>query len=104
MLAVGLLAFASCKKSDPALESAQAYHGVEVDWPKLETEFASAGQDVQGSMTSVKRFLRYGQFPEALMELDKLTSNSSLTEPQKKLITSLIDQIKKAIQKTPPAQ
>ena len=102
ILAVGLLAFAACKKEDQAKESAQAYHGIEVDWPKLEAEFASAGPDVQGSVSSVKRFFRYGQFPQALMELDKLSNNTSLTEPQKKLVNDLIAQTKKAIDIAPP--
>jgi hypothetical protein len=104
VLAVCLLAFAACKKSDPTQESAQAYHGIQVDWTKFDAEFANAGSDVQASVTSVKRFFRYAQFPQALVELDKLLNNSSLTESQMKLVNDLIEQTKKAIEKALPPE
>ncbi|MBI3850612.1 MAG: hypothetical protein HY298_10135 [Verrucomicrobia bacterium] len=97
-----LLGLAACNKTDQAKQSAQAYHGIQVDWTKFDAEFASAGPDVQGNISSLKRFFRYGQFPEALVELDKLSSNSALTESQKKLVNDLIEQTKKAIEKAPP--
>ena len=97
-----LLGLAACNKTDPAKQSAQAYHGIQVDWTKFDAEFASAGPDVQGSINLLKRFFRYAQFPEALVELDKLSNNSGLTEPQKKLVNDLIEQTKKAIEKAPP--
>lgn len=101
LLAVCVLAFAGCKKSDQT-DSAQQFHGINVDWPKLDTEFSKAGQEVQASLRAVKQFFRYGQFPQALVELDKLSNEASLTEPQKKLINDLIQQTKQAIIKTPP--
>ena len=101
ILAVCVLTIAGCKKSDQQ-DSALQYHGVNVDWPKVDAEFAKASQELQGSVTAVKRFLRYGQFPQALVELDKLSNDPSLTEPQKKLINDLIQQTKQAIIKTPP--
>ena len=102
ILAASLVAFAGCKKADQSKELAQAYHGVIVDWSKLDSEFANAASDVQASISSVKRFLRYGQFPQALMDLDKLSTNPNLTEPQKKLVNNLIEQTKKEIDKAPP--
>ena len=104
ILAVSFVAFVGCKKSDPSQESAQAYHGIQVDWTKFDAEFANAGPDVQGSVTSVKRFFRYAQFPEALVELDKLSNIPNLTDPQKKLVNDLIEQTKKAIEKAPPPE
>ena len=89
-----------CKKEDHQ-GSAQQFHGVNVDWPKLETEFAKAGQDVQDSLNLAKRFLRYAQFPQALMELDKLSNNPSLTDSQKKLVNDLIQQTKQEVTKAP---
>ena len=101
VLAVCIVAFAGCKKEDPAKAAAQAYHGINVDWVKLDAVFATAGQETQDNITLVKRFFRYAQFPQALIELDKLSNNPNLTEPQKKLVTDLFEQTKKAIENTP---
>ena len=65
-------------------------------------EFATTGQDVQASLNLVKRYFRYAQFPEALVELGKLSNNSNLTEPQKKLVNDLLTQTRQEISKAPP--
>lgn len=101
ILAVCLLALAGCKKAEPEGTALQ-FHGINVDLPKLDAAFANATPDVQESLTLIPRFFRYAQFPQALMELDKLSSNPSLTEPQKKLVMDLIEQTKQVIAKTPP--
>ena len=101
ILAVCVLAFAGCKKSDQQ-DSALQFHGINVDWPKIDTEFTKASQEVLNSLKAVKQFFRYGQFPQALVELDKLSNDPNLTEPQKKLVNDLIQQTKQAIIKTPP--
>lgn len=101
VVAVGLLALAGCKKADQP-GSVEQFHGINVDLPKLDTEFAKSGADVQDSLTLVKRFFRYAQFPQALMELDKLSKNPNLTEPQKKLVNELIEQTRQVITKSPP--
>jgi len=103
ILAVCLLALAACKKADQQ-GSAQQFHGINVDWPKLDAEFAKAGPEMLESVSLVKRFFRYAQFPQALMELDKLSNDPNLTEPQKKLVNDLIEQTKKAIDKAPPPE
>jgi hypothetical protein len=100
ILAVCFLALAGCKKAEPEVSGVQ-FHGINVDLPKLDTAFANATPDVQASLTSIPRFFRYAQFPEALMELDKLANNPSLTESQKKLVADLIEQTKQVIAKTP---
>ena len=102
ILAVCVVAFAGCKKADQSQGFSQQYYGINVDWPKLDTEFANAGQGVQDGVTLVKRFFRYAQFPQALMELDKLSNNPNLTEPQKKLVNTLIEQTRQVIIKAPP--
>lgn len=99
-LAVGLLFPVACKKEQPQ-GPPQTYYGVQVDWPKLNATFTNASQDVQTSVASVKRNFRYGLFPQALMELDKLSKNPQLTEPQKKLLSDLIEQTKQVVAKTP---
>ena len=98
--AICLITLAGCKKEDRQ-GSSQQFHGVNVDLAKLETEFAKAGQDVQDSLALVKRFLRYAQFPQALIELDKLSNNPSLSESQKMLVNDLIQQTKQEVSKAP---
>lgn len=97
---VFLLSSVGCQKEQPQ-GPPQEYYGVKVDWPKLDTSFANAAPDVQNSVASVKRAFRYGLFPQALAELDKLSKNPSLTDDQKKLVSDLIEQTKQVITKTP---
>ncbi len=102
ILAGCLLSLAGCKKAEPEGTTMQ-FHGINVDLPKLETEFANAGPGVRDSLSQVQRFFRYAQFPQALVELDKLSKDPSLSESQKKLVLDLIEQTKQVINKTPPA-
>ncbi|MCX6913268.1 MAG: hypothetical protein WCK27_02325 [Verrucomicrobiota bacterium] len=101
-LAICLLASAGCKKSGEAAPPKTDYHGVSVDWPKLDTEFANSDPEVQAITYLAKRHIRYERFPEALVELEKLSSNSKLTEAQQKVVSALTEQTKQAIAKAPP--
>ena len=102
LLAVCLVAFASCKKSGQAVAPNTEYNGVKVDWPKLETEFANSDQELQRAASLGVRYIRYSQFPQALAELEKLSGNSKLTEAQKKVVNDLLEQTKQALAKAPP--
>ena len=101
LLLVCLSLGAGCKKDEPPA-TVQQFLGTEVDWPKLEAEFATSAPDVQNSFSLLKRFFRYGQLPQALVELDQLSKNPQLTEPQKKLIGDLITQTKQKLNDAPP--
>jgi hypothetical protein len=101
LLAVGLVAVAGCKKSEQAEAPPQEYSGVKVDWMKLSTTFVNTTPDVQANVSMINRYFRYRQFPQALVELDKLSKNPSLTEPQKKLVGDLIEQTKQVLAKAP---
>jgi hypothetical protein len=103
MLAVCSMALAGCKKAEPQ-ESNQQFHGINVDWPKLDAEFAGADADALASVSLVRRCFRYAQFPQALAELDRLSRNPNLTESRKKLVDNLIEQTKKAIADAPPPE
>ena len=102
VLAIGLLAPLGCKKADQPSGPAAEFHGVKVDMPKLETEFASASQEAQNHVANLKRFFRYGQFPQALVELDQLSKTPNLTESQKKLVSDLIEQTRQVITQSSP--
>ena len=102
ILAIGLLAPVGCKKADQSAAAPAEYYGVKVDLPKLDAEFASASQEVRDRATIIKRFFRYGQFPEAISELDQLSKMPNLTESQKKLVNTVIEQTTQVIAKVPP--
>jgi len=103
LLAVCLVALVGCKKSDQSAAPNTQYNGVKVDWPKLETEFASGDQELQADASLAIRHIRYSQFPEALGDLERLSANPKLTEAQKKVVTDLAEQTKQVIAKAPPS-
>ena len=100
-LAGGLLAFAGCKKAEQPGGSAPEYNGVRVDWPKLDMVFTNVSPELQAGVSLAKHAFRYGQFPRAITELDKLANNRTLTEPQSKLVNELRAQTRQAIAKAP---
>jgi hypothetical protein len=99
LLAVCLVTFAGCKKAEQA--EALEFNGVKVDLPKLDVVFVGASDQVQANVAMFKRFFRYGQYPQALAELGRLASQPSLTEPQKKLVNDLTEQVRQVIAKAP---
>ena len=102
LLVIGLLPLGGSQKTEQAVGPTSEFFGVNVDLPKLDTEFSTASQDVQERAAVVKRFFRYGQFPRAVLELDALAKTPGLTESQKKLVNDLIEQTKQVIAKAPP--
>ncbi len=94
--------FTACSKSRAPVLDAREYYGVKVSSPRLDTDFANASPDVQASIEAIKRSYRYGAFPQAMIELDKLSGNPSLSEPQKKLVSELMDQTRQVIAKATP--
>lgn len=104
LLVVCLVAVAGCKKSDQGVAPNTQYNGVKVDWPKLETEFASGDQELRAAASLAVRHIRYSQFPEAVGDLERLAANPKLSEAQKKLVADLAEQTKQALAKAPPAQ
>jgi len=101
LLAVGLVAISGCKKAEQ-VQTPEAY-GVKVDLPKLDTVFVGADEQVQASVGSFRRCIRYRQFPQALAELGKLASQPALTEAQKKLVSDLTEQTKEVMAKATAA-
>ena len=104
LLALCLLACPSCKKSNQAVAPTTEYSGVKVDWPKLDTAFATGDSELQADARLAKRHIRYSQFMEALMDLDKLSRNAVLSDSQKKIVNELIEQTRQVIAKGAPGQ
>jgi acetate kinase len=95
-----LFALVGCgpsKKEPQAMEIS----GVKVDLVKLQQTFQPAAPEMQTAVSRTMMNIRYGQYQEALVELDKLATTAGITEPQKKVVTDVIDQIKQVMAKAP---
>jgi hypothetical protein len=77
--------------------------GVNLDTPRLDTDFTNASPEVQQSVRAVKNAIRRGQLPIAVGELEQLARNASLTEPQKKLVADLREELGQVLAKSHPA-
>ncbi len=102
LLAVGWIALAGCKKSEPPVVQSKAYYGVQVDLTRLDVEFTNAGPDLERSASLVKRYYLYSEFPRAAAELDQLANNPGLSESQRKLAADLLEQTRQVMAKAPP--
>jgi hypothetical protein len=95
----GGLALAGCGKSSKET-AAPPQPGV-VDLGPLQNAFPDPTPEVKGSLDKLRFAARYGQFEAELVELDKLIGIPNLTEPQKKVINDIIEQVKAALQARP---
>lgn len=99
LLIAGAFLLAACSKSEKAPPS----QGPNV--AKLQQAFPTPTPEIQASLAKVAFGFRYGQYPEALAELDKIAADPSLTEAQKKAVTEFSEELKKkAASPAPPAQ
>jgi hypothetical protein len=99
VLMAGGLALAGCGKS--STEKAPPPQPGVVDLGPLQNAFPDATPEVKASLDKLRFSARYGQLENELMELDKLAGLPNLTEPQKKAINDVIEQVKAAIQARP---
>lgn len=100
VLLAGVLASAGCGKSGSDNSTAQ-HVAATMDIAKLQQAFPSPTPEQQSTLSKVMTGVRYRQYPDALAALDKLASDSSLTEPQKKAVSDLIAGVKQALAKPP---
>jgi hypothetical protein len=103
-LLAGALALAGCGKQ--AKPVASVADGVTVDVPKLREAFATAAPEVQTSVNEVVQGIRYTDYPRCFAALDKLGAAPGITEPQKKILSQVTEQLKQAAGKAaaPPTQ
>ena len=100
ILVAALLAFAGCGRSQPKTNQAQP--GLPMtELPKFSEAFVSPTPAQQPTVSEAYRSVRYGQYPQALAALDKLASDPTLTEPQKKAVNDLIQSVKQAMAQAP---
>jgi hypothetical protein len=97
---VGLLALAGCGKSESSKPAAVPPGAI--DLGSLQRAFPAPTPEVLTSLDKIRRGARYRQFAPVLAELNKLAQLPDLTEPQKKALSNVIEQVKVAINTGPP--
>jgi len=96
----GALVLAGCSKA-PDVSEQMEISGVKLDVPKLQQAFATDKPELQAGVSKAVMNIRYGQYDQALAELQKLGAVPTLTEPQKKLVNDLVEQVKQLAAKAP---
>lgn len=96
----GVLALAGCGKSSKPARPARP-PGV-VDLGALQRAFPAPTPDIRRSLDKLRFSIRYRQLDAALAELDNLAYIPNLTDPQKKAINDLSEQVEEAIKATTP--
>ena len=94
ILTVGVLALAGCSKSDkgpPPREPGR------VDLSQLQQAFPTPTPEVTACLEKIRFSCRYRTFDTVQAELDKLAKLPDLTEPQKKAVDDVVEQVKTAI-------
>lgn len=99
VLMAGGLALAGCGKSTK--ETTPTPQPGVVDLGPLQNAFPDPTPEVKASLDKLRFSARYGQLENELVELDKLVGLPNLTDPQKKVLNDIIEQVKAALQARP---
>jgi len=102
ILIAGALVLAGCGKSQQQQEGPPPVEmgGVKIDLPKLQQCLPADKKELHDAASKVMMALRYGQYPEALVQLDKVAA-ADLTDAQKKVVNDVIAQVKQLMAKAP---
>ena len=102
ILMAGLLIGVGCGKSQQQQEGPPPVEmgGVKIDLPKLQQCLPPDKPELHDAASKVMMALRYGQYPEALAQLDKVAA-ADLTDAQKKVVNEVIAQVKQLMAKAP---
>src|SRR3989442_10859720 len=92
------LALAGCKKSDSSSNVTSPMGAL----ASIRKAFPNPGPDVTPSIEKITSSVRYGEYPTALAELEKLAANPNLTPDQKKALADATDQVKKSMATAAP--
>ncbi len=95
------LLFVGCGEKAAQAPSVYDVQGVKVDLPKLQEAFVNGSPEQQVAVRNTATGIRYGQYPQALMGLDKLLNDPNTTEEQKKVVNQVIEQVKQLMSKAP---
>ena len=95
----------ACSKSDDASKlPPMQVQGMDVDIPKLSAQFAKANPDLQQRVGAAVTKVRYTRYMQAMEDLDAVLTSPGVTEPQKKIVTQVMSQLKEVIAKNPGMQ
>jgi hypothetical protein len=95
IIAVGVLALAGCGKSDKNAKAPRVPG--RVDLSQVQEQFPNPTPEAAACLDKIRFACRYRTFDTAQAELDKLAKLPDLTEPQKKAVDEVIEQVKVAI-------
>jgi hypothetical protein len=99
-LAAGVLAVSGlgCKKQASSAQPGTLEDGV----AQLRAALVNSSPQVQSNLyNGVVYNIRYEKYVNVLMALDSIASDPSLTDPQKKAVSNLIEQVKPLVVKAP---
>jgi len=88
-----VLAFAGCSKSNQPPPGAPP-PAAAIDVPKLRDACASGNAEVQAAAKRTLMAIQSGNFAVAGAELERLATNPSLTDAQKKVVQEVTEQVK----------
>jgi len=103
IFAAALLMVAGCgqERKEP---QATVIGGVKVDLAKFQQAFVNAPPEVQNSVSRVHLAIRYGQYAQAVTQVEKIAHISGLTEPQKNVAQEVLNQLKQVASRSPTRQ
>ena len=103
ILLAGVFALAGCGKSQQQQQGPppMEIRGVKIDVPKLQQAFANEKPELRSVAVDAGSDIRYGKTADALAKLQKLAADPSVTEPTKKVINDVIEQVKQLAAKAP---
>jgi len=100
MCALVMIVAGGCSKSAAPAQNAPA---PVIDVEKFKQAFPNPTPEIRASLDQIGFGIRYGTYDKASQELDKLANAGALTDPQKKAVADLADQIKQTQKQTTPA-
>jgi hypothetical protein len=100
-LIAGILGVAACSKKAPPPPQYLEISGVKIELPKLQEVFNAGTPEQKANIANISSSIRYGQYAQGLMSLDKVSADPNLTEPQKQTVAAVMEQLKTVLSKSP---
>src|SRR5438552_10707064 len=89
-LLISIVPLAGCNTPPPAHATVDT-----IDASQFRPAFSSAAPEIKALVDDVMMSIQDSNLTKALVDLDKLANNPSLTDPQKKVVNDLAEQVKK---------
>ena len=101
ILLAGAFALTGCGKTEQQQPGTAPMEikGVKVDLPKLQEAFSNEKPELRAIAVDAVSDIRYGKNTDALAKLAKLAGDPNVTEPEKKIVNDVIEQVKQVAAK-----